>query len=199
MAAGSGVQSFLTGSRRPANAGRAPPPAGRPPLLSSAPLRAARRLAAQYRRANRRGPWATPRAAARNRQIRAAAAPPMRPRSRCPTTSGTQPAGPRVPPPSAQHPACELVKDSPPSEGQGAQHWRGTVVVDGWGRGVGPSPIGPRRRTRNLQGPPRPERKRAEGSLGGPWRTLVRRSCPTDEGPAPLSSSGVQRSAGREP
>lgn len=30
------------------------------------------------------------------------------------------------------------------------------------------------------------KRKRHRVSLGGPRRTLVRRSCPTDEGPLPL-------------
>ena len=54
-----GVQSFSTGSKRPAYAGRAPPPADRPRLLSSAPAGTARRLAAQYRRANRRARGAT--------------------------------------------------------------------------------------------------------------------------------------------
>lgn len=72
----------------------------------------------------------------------------------------------------------------------------GCVVVGGGGARGG-SLLG--RAPGAYQEPPgaaKAERTRHEVSLGGPRRTLVRRSCPTEEGPTPRAASCRGTAAG---
>ncbi|GAA0694187.1 hypothetical protein GCM10010193_56170 [Kitasatospora atroaurantiaca] len=90
-------------------------------------------------------------------------------------------------------PAELCLNPCPPSEGPGVEHRCGTVVVNGGGSRVVPLAGRSPEAYQEPPGTAKAERKRHGVSLGGPRRTLVRRSCPTDEGPVPLRPATCRR------
>ncbi|GAA2131047.1 hypothetical protein GCM10009760_04300 [Kitasatospora kazusensis] len=85
-----------------------------------------------------------------------------------------------------------------PSLGGGGRQARGctVVVVNVVGRGTALSSTGHPRAYPEPPGAAKAKRKRHDVSLGGPWRTRVRRSCPIEEGTTPLSPRSAGGSLG---
>lgn len=77
------------------------------------------------------------------------------------------------------------MRGSAPHPGPLSEDWQGRQVRVRGGFLAGRAPEA-------YQEPPgaaKAKRKRHDVSLGGPWRTLVRQSCPTDEEPTPLAGT----------
>jgi len=185
-----GVQSFSTGSKRPAYAGRAPPPADRPPLLS--PPRSGR-LADWRRNTEERteGPGEQPESESPNpADPSTATALPMRSRIRRPTTPGTSARVPCVPASSA-HVQLRDRSRLPSLRGTGGpaqvRHRRGG---EGGSRG---RPLAGRA-PEACQEPPGAAKARARACRRQPWRPLENpgtAKLPDRRGTSPTQAAGM--------